>query len=106
MTNKPSHPRHELDGTIHAPVRLSIMSALAETDEVDFAFLRDLIDVSDSLLSKHISTLEKAGYLEVKKGFVDKRPNTWLTITDEGLAAYKQYVNALQRIIGSHRSKQ
>jgi hypothetical protein len=50
--------------------------------------------------------LEKAGYVAVKKGFIGKRPNTWLSLTDEGLAAYKQYVNALYRIIGSHTSSE
>jgi len=100
MTEKTAHPRFALDETIHSPVRLSIVSALAEADEIDFAFLRDMLEVSDSLLSKHIAVLEKAGYVAVKKGFIGKRPHTWLSITDEGLAAYRRYLDALRRIIG------
>lgn len=106
MTDKPTHPRLELNEIIHSPVRLSIMSALGESDEIDFAFLRDLIEVSDSLLSKHISTLEKAGYIEVKKGFVGKRSHTWLSLTAEGTNAYNQYIHTLHRIIGSASLKQ
>lgn len=101
--NKSSHPRFELNGIIHSPVRLSIVAALAEADEIEFAFLRDLIEVSDSLLSKHINTLENAGYVEVKKGFVGKRPNTWFSLTEKGLEAYKQYVDTVHRIIGQHQ---
>ncbi|WP_205601358.1 transcriptional regulator [Virgibacillus sp. YIM 98842] len=101
MTSKSTHPRLELNEIIHSPVRLSMMSALGEAGEVDFAFLRDLIEVSDSLLSKHISTLEKAGYVEVKKGFIGKRSHTWLSLTTEGTDAYNEYIRTLHRIIGS-----
>ena len=54
------HPRHQLDELIHTPVPLSMMAAPAAADSIDFRHLRDLVEVSDSLLSKHISTLEEA----------------------------------------------
>ncbi|MFD9940425.1 winged helix-turn-helix domain-containing protein [Nonomuraea sp. NPDC059023] len=93
-----SHPRHALDEIIHAPVRLSIMALLAAAETADFRFLRDTIEVSDSLLSKHLDTLEKAGYVRVEKGFVGKRPRTWLTLTEEGRAAFQEYTAVLRRI--------
>jgi DNA-binding MarR family transcriptional regulator len=92
------HPRHELDDVIHAPVRLSIMAALAAAQKADFRFLRDTIEVSDSLLSKHILTLEEAGYVRVDKAFIGKRARTWLSLTDQGRAAFENYVNVLRRI--------
>ncbi|HET7657029.1 MAG TPA: transcriptional regulator, partial [Bacillales bacterium] len=73
MTKSQKHPRHELNETIHSPVRLSIMAALATGGEIDFHFLRNTVEVSDSLLSKHISTLESAGLVNVIKGYVGKR---------------------------------
>ncbi|MER6830525.1 transcriptional regulator [Streptosporangium sp. NPDC000563] len=93
-----SHPRHGLDDVIHAPVRLSIMAALSVTDKAEFRFLRDTIEVSDSLLSKHVITLEEAGYVSVEKAFVGKRPRTWLAITDEGRQAFHDYVSVLRRL--------
>ena len=48
-----SHPRARLDDVIHAPVRVSIMAALAVADRIDFGYLRELLEVSDCLLSKH-----------------------------------------------------
>ncbi|MEU7692403.1 transcriptional regulator [Microbispora hainanensis] len=93
------HPRHELDEIIHAPVRLSIMAALAAADKADFRFLRDTIEVSDSLLSKHILTLEEAGYVHVEKTFVGKRARTWLSLTDQGRAAFETYMDVLRRIV-------
>ncbi|MEU8174274.1 transcriptional regulator [Microbispora hainanensis] len=94
-----AHPRHELDEIIHAPVRLSIMAALAAADKADFRFLRDTIEVSDSLLSKHILTLEEAGYVRVDKAFVGKRARTWLSLTDQGRAAFETYMDVLRRIM-------
>ena len=60
--------------------------------------MRDKIEVSDSLLSKHIRTLEKAGYVRAEKGFVGKRPRTWLTLTDEGRRAFQNYTSILRQI--------
>ncbi|GAA2989264.1 transcriptional regulator [Streptosporangium longisporum] len=97
-TGAGSHPRHELDDVIHAPVRLSVMAALAVTDRAEFRFLRDTIEVSDSLLSKHVITLEEAGYVRVEKAFVGKRPRTWLALTDEGRRAFHDYVSVLRRL--------
>lgn len=72
MKNNFKHPRHDLNSLIHSPVRLSIMVALASGGETDFHFLRDTNEISDSLLSKHISTLESAGFVEVIKGYVGR----------------------------------
>ncbi len=72
MTTRPdSHPRHRLDDLIHSPVRFSIVATLAGADNAEFSFVRDAIEVSDSVLSRQVSTLESAGYVKVKKGYVD-----------------------------------
>jgi DNA-binding MarR family transcriptional regulator len=95
-----SHPRTRLDDVIHAPVRLSIMAALAGADRIDFGYLRELVEVSVSLLSKHMTVLENAGYIEVIKGYHGKRPRTWYSLTDAGRTAYLGYLAALKEIIG------
>ena len=93
------HPRLQLDEVIHAPIRLAIVATLAQGDEFDFKALRDVIDISDSLLSRQINTLEQAGYVEVQKGFVGKRPRTWISLTDNGLAAFRSHVKAFERLV-------
>jgi DNA-binding MarR family transcriptional regulator len=92
--------RDQLDEVIHAPVRLSIVAALAATDEAEFGAVRDAVQVSDSALSKHASALEQAGYVEVRKGYVGKRPRTWLRLTPGGRAALTAHLGALRRIAG------
>jgi DNA-binding MarR family transcriptional regulator len=79
-------------------VRFSIVAALAAVDEVEFAHVRDTIEVSDSVLSKQASQLESAGYVKVRKGYVGKRPRTWLSLTAAGRRAYERHVAALEAI--------
>lgn len=89
-----------LDPVIHAPVRLQIVSLLATANEAEFSFVRDNLEISDSVLSKHAASLETAGYVHIRKGHVGKRPRTWLKLTDQGRAAFAEYVATLQQIVG------
>lgn len=96
-----THARHRLDEVIHAPVRFSITAALTTVDEADFATVRDAVEVSDSVLSKQVATLEAAGYVKVRKGYVGRRPRTWLSLTRRGRAAYEAHLAALREIAGA-----
>lgn len=97
------HPRHRLDDVIHAPIRFSIVATLSGVDEAEFAFVRETVEISASVLSKQVSVLESAGYVKVKKGYVGKRPRTWLRLTAEGRAAYENHLAALRDIAGHVR---
>jgi DNA-binding MarR family transcriptional regulator len=97
-TGEGQHARHRLDELIHAPVRLSIVAALAQVDEAEFARVRDTVEVSDSVLSKQATQLEAAGYVKIRKGHVGKRPRTWLSLTPAGRSAYTSHLDALRAI--------
>jgi DNA-binding MarR family transcriptional regulator len=92
------HPRHDLDGLLAHPVRYSIAALLAAATRAEFGFVRDQVEVSDSVLSKQASALEEAGYVKVHKGFVGKRPRTWLSLTREGRHSFERHLDALRRI--------
>jgi DNA-binding MarR family transcriptional regulator len=96
-----NHPRHHLDDRIHTPVRFSLMAALAATGEAEFKGLRETLEVSESLLSQHIRVLETAGYVYVRKGFVGKRPRTWLSLTPQGQQAFTDHCETLRTIMTS-----
>lgn len=96
----PQHPRYRLSETLHQPVRFSIVAALAATESMDFGTLRDRIQVSDSVLSKQLAILEQAEIVQVKKGFVGKRPRTWLTLTKVGRQAWGSHLATLREIAG------
>jgi DNA-binding transcriptional ArsR family regulator len=89
----------KFDDLIHAPTRLAIMSLLAATSWAEFSLLRDEVGISDSVLSKQLSQLEEAGYVKVKKGYVGKRPRTWLQLSRAGRTAFDGHVAALQEMV-------
>jgi DNA-binding MarR family transcriptional regulator len=93
------HPRLELDEAIHQPVRLSIMSILAQAKKVDFAFLRDHLEIGDSNLSRHLTALESIHYIVVNKVFEGKRARTWLSLTQRGREAFDNHVRVLKQIV-------
>ncbi|MFJ6465687.1 winged helix-turn-helix domain-containing protein [Streptomyces sp. NPDC091387] len=93
-----------MDETIHHPTRLAVVAFLSACDEAEFATVREGCQVSDSVLSKTASTLEAAGYLTVRKGYVGKRPRTWLSLTPVGQQALAGHVAALQNIVTTARS--
>lgn len=95
-----THPRHALDDAIHQPVRLSIMAALAQSEKIDFAFLRDYLALGESNLSRHLSALEALGYIVITKVFEGKRGRTWLALSAEGRTAFEDHVRVLRQIVG------
>lgn len=90
-----------IDETIHQKVRLGIMSALMARGECDFRFLKDTLGVTDGNLSIHLARLEEAGYIEVRKEFVHRKPRTTYTPTPAGAAAFHAYLAVLERIVQS-----
>ena len=94
----------EFNETIHQSVRLRIMAALATlepTDEVDFTYLRDLLDVTDGNLGAHLRKLEEAGYVAATKVFVERKPHTYIAATPEGRRAFQEHVKALESIFNN-----
>lgn len=85
------------DAVIHAPGRLQICAILSAA-EAEFATVRDAIAVSDSVLSKHVKTLEEAGYVAVRKAPFGGRQRTWLSLTAAGRKAFAAHVAELNRL--------
>lgn len=100
VAEAPQHPRHELSEVLHQPVRFSIAAALSKTETMDFKDLRNTIQVSDSVLSKQLSHLEKAGYVTIKKGFVGKFPRTSVSLSADGQQAWEHHIATLRLIAG------
>lgn len=94
----------ELNETIHQPIRLRIMAALAALEsgnEVDFSYLRNLLQVTDGNLGAHLRKLEEAGYITVNKTFVERKPRTYISATSKGREAFQEHVAVLEAILKS-----
>ncbi len=91
------------DETIHQPVRLRIMAALtalpASDEGLDFTRLKALTGATDGNLGAHIDHLARAGYVEVSKAFVARRPRTTVKTSPAGRAAFERHVAFLREII-------
>jgi DNA-binding transcriptional ArsR family regulator len=88
----------DLDRLVHEPARLAIMALLYVIDSADFTFLMNQTGLSWGNLSAHMSKLEEAGYLHVKKSFKGRRPNTSLQLTPLGREAFKKYVLKMKQV--------
>jgi DNA-binding MarR family transcriptional regulator len=94
----------ELNETIHQTVRLRIMAALvtlAPDEEVEFTHLRDLLEVTDGNLGAHLRKLEEAGYINLNKAFVERKPRTYISATADGRKVFSEHVAALEAILKS-----
>lgn len=89
-----------LDPVIHPPSRLPIVALLAPLDEAEFGYVRDKLEMSDSQLSKQISHLEDAGYVEVRKDYAGRR-RTWIKLSPAGRTALAKHVAALKAVIAA-----
>ena len=96
-----SGPAPFIDPVLHHPARLQIAAVLARADDVEFATLRDIIDVSDSVLSKHLSALSDAGYVKLRKAKHDGRQRTWAAFTSAGRKAFAAHMRALTELAAS-----
>ena len=95
------NPIQHLNKIFDSRIRLGIMSALAVNDEVNFNELKELIDVTDGNLASHLKTLEDNAYVKVEKGFIGRKTNTTYRITKSGEKAFRNHLDALEKMIRS-----
>ena len=87
------------DELIHPATRLSVVALLAAAEWADFAFIRDRLGLSDSALSKQLSTLEEAGYVAIERPVSERRRRVRARLTPLGRERFVAHVAALQGII-------
>ena len=90
----------ELNPLLHSELRLAVMSLLISVEEADFVYIRQQTKATAGNLSVQLDKLSEAGYIEVEKSFVGKKPRTTCRITPVGKQAFEDYVNALKGYIG------
>lgn len=91
---------NQLNKEFESRVRLGVMSVLMVNDWVDFTEMKGLLDVTDGNLASYSTALEKAGYIEIKKEFVGKKPKTSYRVTNSGRQAFSEHLNTLEKLLG------
>ena len=95
-----------LDQLIHERVRLGIVSALVSTKKLSFGELKEILNLTDGNLSIHARKLEDAGYVECRKFFEGRRPQSEYTLTSTGRKAFEKYVNHMEALIQAMKPKE
>ena len=93
------HDPDDIDRLVHEPARLRLLSCLFAVESADFLVVMRQAGLTQGNLSSHMTRLEAAGYLQVEKAFVDRRPRTLLRLTATGRAALERYVVAMKRLL-------
>ena len=93
------HPTNGIDERVHQRHRLGILTIAAEAQRAEFGYLREALGLTPGNLSKHLTVLERAGMVEVEKGYAGRRPRTWVRITAQGRAALDSYTTALRELL-------
>jgi DNA-binding transcriptional ArsR family regulator len=96
--HRPFEEIASLDKLVHEPARLAILTALSACSSADFLFLERLTGLTKGNLSAHLSKLEEAGLVTIKKRFVGKIPNTQVSLTSTGRGAIEGHWRQLERL--------
>ena len=91
----------EVDRMVHEPAHLMILMVLYTVEKADFTFLLNATELTDGNLSSHLSKLESAGYVEIEKGFIGKKPRTSLQLTKVGRQAVENYRGTIRQALQS-----
>lgn len=89
----------QLNKAFESRVRLGIMAVLAVNDWVDHSRLRELLNVTDGNLASHLAALEELRYVQVRKRFVGRRPNTSYKASVAGTRAFREHLDAIERLL-------
>ena len=99
MSNDDLQPLADIDRVIHEPARFMIMAHLYVVESADFLFLMHQTGLTFGNLSSHMSKLEAAGYIEIIKEFVGKKPHTMLSLTEAGRTAFQAYRQNMKQVL-------
>ena len=101
MTNKEidENQHIEIDKIIHEPARLKIIAQLYVVESVDFLFLMRQTGLSQGNVSGHLKKLEDAGYVNIEKGYLGKRPQTMISLSKKGRERFKIYLKTMREIL-------
>ncbi len=89
----------KIDDVIHGRMRLGIVAYLASAEVADFNELKDALEATQGNLSVHLRKLEEAGYVQIEKAFLGRKPLTRARLTAAGRRAFKDYLAAMSRLI-------
>jgi DNA-binding MarR family transcriptional regulator len=93
----------KLDDVIHGRLRLGVMAYLASNEVADFTELKNALEVTQGNLSIQLRKLEEAGYVEIEKSFLNRKPLTRVRLTESGRQAFRAYLDEIAKLVGDQK---
>ncbi len=90
----------KIDDVIHGRLRLGVMAYLASAEVADFTELKNALEVTQGNLSIQLRKLEEAGYVQIEKSFLNRKPLTQVRLTPQGRQAFKDYLDVIAKLVG------
>ena len=101
MTQAGPFDHNAIDDVIHGRLRLGVVAYLSAVDSATFSEVRDKVGATDGNLSAHLRKLEDAGYVRVEKSFVNRKPQTRLSLTRDGRKAWSAWLDHMEKLRGA-----
>lgn len=89
----------DIDQIIHAPARLMVLTYLYVVESADYVYLLRLTGLTWGNLATHLTKLEEAGYIDIHKEFIGKKPHTTISLTQGGRNAFRKYKKSMQQVL-------
>ncbi len=89
-----------LDRVIHERARLSVLTSLiTRPNGLSFVELKQLCDLTDGNLARHLQVLEEDGMVRLTKEAEVGRAQTMARITASGRKRYLHYLTILEQVV-------
>ncbi len=98
MGDESPFDHNAIDDVIHGRIRLGVVAYLSAVESALFSELRDKVGATDGNLSAHLRKLEDAGYVRVDKSFVNRKPQTRLSLTPAGRRAWGAWLGRIEML--------
>ncbi len=98
MAEESPFDHNAIDDVIHGRIRLGVVAYLSAVDSALFGELRDKVGATDGNLSAHLRKLEDAGYIRADKSFVNRKPQTRLSLTEAGRKAWAAWLTQMEAL--------
>ena len=98
MAEESPFDHNAIDDVIHGRIRLGVVAYLSAVESALFSELRDKVGATDGNLSAHLRKLEDAGYVRADKSFVNRKPQTRLSLTEAGRKAWGAWLTQMEAL--------
>ena len=82
------------------------MIASLSIEDLTYKQMKEILGCTDGNMTTHTKKLIQEGFMEVRKEFVNNRPQTTYHLTDGGRTQFEEYVALLNKLVEEGKNAQ